>query len=68
MFKENYEDFVNLRKLRGVKEDNIQLEEGKLNPNTSLGNFFVYLEEAEWQKPIWQSYTHAPSNIRTLLV
>jgi hypothetical protein len=30
-------------------------------------NFFTYLEEADFQKPIWSSYCREPRDVKTLM-
>lgn len=60
-----YQEYLQLKKLRGIPTTSSKTEE--IKEDADMSNFFFYLEEAEWQKPIWCSYTHEMRDIRTLV-
>lgn len=45
----------------------IQEETEEIKEENQLGNIFTYLEEADFQKPIWTSYSSHPQDIAYLL-
>lgn len=56
LLKENYQDLLNLKKLNGIAttESTKTKSASKVDPEF---RYFVYLEEADFLKPIWTSIT-----------
>ena len=46
LLKDNFDDYIKLRNEHGVSEEDSKEQEG--NERSDFGNFFIYLEEAEW--------------------
>lgn len=63
LLKSNYDDYLRLK----AKYQGIPLEEVKEHKVEELPSHFIYLQEADFNKPIWVSYANDMHDIDKLV-